>query len=102
VIDARLSIVLVFFFNGRIIPGLCIEKMHTAFFIKLFNKGRTKNIHQKTRSLHRTPTNPTMGEDHINRALCSEDNKIPPSSRDQEYITYPKTPSRRNGSAHLV
>ena len=27
-------------------PGLCIEKMHTAFFIKLFSKQPTKITHQ--------------------------------------------------------
>jgi hypothetical protein len=84
--------------SGRITPSLCIEKMHTAFFINLFNKGRTKNIHQKIWSLHTTPTNLTIGEDHINGALCSEDNEIPPSARDHEHIAYLETPSRRNES----
>jgi hypothetical protein len=66
-------------------PSLCIEKMHIDFFINLFNKGRTKNIHQKTGRLHTTPTNPTVGEDYANMALCLENIKIPPTARNQEY-----------------
>jgi hypothetical protein len=42
--------------------GLCIEEMHVNLFINLFNKERIKNIYQKTRSLHTTAGNPTMGE----------------------------------------
>jgi hypothetical protein len=54
------SIILASFFFGRCSffveryffrkgsPSLCIEKMHTTFFISLFNKGWTKSIHQKT------------------------------------------------------
>jgi hypothetical protein len=83
------------------ISGLCIEKMHTAFFINLFDIDRTKDIYQKTRSLHTTPTDPTIGKDHVNRALCPEKNKLPPSARNQKYIAYPETPFRRNKSGHL-
>jgi hypothetical protein len=53
------------------------------------NKEQTSNNPKP----HTTPTNPTMGDDHVNRALCSEDNKIPSSVRDQEHIAYPETPS---------
>jgi hypothetical protein len=73
--------------------------MHTAFFNKIF---KIKNIHIKSQSLHTTSTNLTMGEDDVNRAMCSEDNKIPPSSRDQEHIVYLEMASRRNESARLV
>jgi hypothetical protein len=51
-------------------PSLYIEEMYIAFFIILFNKERTKDIHQKIQSLHSTPTNPTMVEYHAHKALC--------------------------------
>jgi hypothetical protein len=65
-------------------PSLCIEEMYMAFFIILFNKERTKDIHQKIQSLHSTPTNPTMVEYHAHKALCVENNKIPPIARNHE------------------
>jgi hypothetical protein len=47
------------------IPSFWIEKIHTPFFINLFNKGQTKEYASKTSRHHTTPTNPTMGEDHV-------------------------------------
>jgi hypothetical protein len=43
------------FLKWRMSPDLCIEKMHSAFFINLFNNGLTKNIHKKNlKPLHNT------------------------------------------------
>ena len=66
--------------------------MHTAFFIKLFNKELTEMIHQKTRSHHTTPTNLTKREDHVNRALCTENNEIPPPASNRELSHTPRRP----------
>jgi hypothetical protein len=43
-----------------------------------------------------------MDEDHVNRALCSENNKIPSSDRNHEHIAHPKTPTSQTKSAHPV
>jgi hypothetical protein len=71
---------------------LGIEKIHAAYSIHLFNKGQPKSMHQKTRSLHTTPTDPAMGEDHAIRALCPENNEYPPSTRNQELSHTPRHP----------
>jgi hypothetical protein len=43
-----------------------------------------------------------MGEDHVNMALCTKNNKIPPSARNWKHIVYLETFSRWNESAHTV
>jgi hypothetical protein len=62
-------------------PGLCIKKMHMTFLLVYSTKDKQR-IYIKNLKPHTTPTDPTMGEDHVNRALCSEDNKISPSDRE--------------------
>jgi hypothetical protein len=51
--------------------------------------------------MHATHTNPTMSEDHANRALCPKKMKVSRQLVTRK-IAYPMTPSRRNGSAHPV
>jgi hypothetical protein len=55
----------------------CIEKIHTAFFIKLFAKVLQRAYIKITRSHHSTPTILTMRENHVSRALCPENTKKP-------------------------
>jgi hypothetical protein len=47
---------------------LRIQKMYTAFFIILFNKGHLSK---------KNPTNKVMDKDHANRALCPENVTLP-------------------------
>jgi hypothetical protein len=56
-------------------PSLCIEKMHTAFFIKLFAKILQRPYIKIPQSHQSAPTILTMREDHVSGALCSENTK---------------------------
>jgi hypothetical protein len=64
-----------YFFEKKVeTPGLYIEEMHMAIICILFNRVQqrtSKTIHQTTWIHQKTPTNPTMREENVIKALCS-------------------------------
>jgi hypothetical protein len=58
-------------------PSLCIKKMHTTLFIKLFAKILQRPYIKIPQSHQSAPTILTMREDHVSMALCPENMKNP-------------------------
>jgi hypothetical protein len=67
------------------IPWPLHRKDTYDFYIDFIQQVFVKSVHLKIRNHHSTPTNPTMGEQDIIRALCPKSTNNPPPAKATEY-----------------
>jgi hypothetical protein len=62
------------------ISGPYFEEAHTGLYLDFVQQRLFKSIHHKTQNHHSTPTNLSMGEEHVIMALCPKNkNNTPPA-----------------------